>query len=341
MNQERNWIVVLKRPAVWMVLLGIAVVVVVLFTIRPNEPAAPAAPVVTPTDTSISSPSPTLGPTPTPIPSVTSPPIPTNLPTFTSPVNSPDSPITIPSAPSGSTTDQGLNPVIYGYKIVNIYPHDRSAFTQGLVFTDGIFYEGTGLKGQSTLRKVDPETGEVLELYRLPDQFFGEGITIYNDKLFQLTFRSRTGFIYDKDSFALLEEFEYPTEGWGLTHDGRQLIMSDGTANLYFRDPETFEEIRRVEVHDANGPVINLNELEYIQGQVYANIWKTDRIAIIDPRSGQVTAWIELAGLLSQEDRSQQVDVLNGIAYDAANDRLFVTGKWWPKLFEVELLPKE
>jgi glutamine cyclotransferase len=339
MDQERNWIVVLKRPAVWIVLIGIVLVAVVLFAIRPNEPVVPAAAGVTPTDTSISSPSPTPGPTTTatPIPSATLPP--TDLPTFTSPVNSPDSPVVPPR--SASTTDQESNPVSYGYKIVNIYPHDRSAFTQGLVFTDGIFYEGTGLKGQSTLRKVDPKTGEVLELYRLPDQFFGEGITIYHDKLFQLTFKSGVGFVYDKNSFALLEEFEYPTEGWGLTYDGQQLIMSDGTANLYFRDPETFEEIRRAEVRDANGPVTNLNELEYIQGQVYANIWKTDRIAIIDPQSGKVTGWIALEGLLSQEDRSQQVDVLNGIAYDAANDRLFVTGKWWPKLFEIELVPKE
>jgi glutamine cyclotransferase len=228
---------------------------------------------------------------------------------------------------------------IYGYRIVNAYPHDPEAFTQGLVFQDGIFYEGTGLRGESTLRKVDLESGEVLQLYSLPPQYFGEGITIFGERAIQLTWQSGTGFVYDKESFEWLETFSYATEGWGITHDGMRLIMSDGTATLYFWDPETFEETGRVQVYDDNGPVVRLNELEYIQGQVYANIWLTDFVAIIDPQSGGVIAYIDLGGLLAPEDRARQVDVLNGIAYDAAGDRLFVTGKLWPKLFEIELVP--
>jgi glutamine cyclotransferase len=225
------------------------------------------------------------------------------------------------------------------YKITNIYPHDRNAFVEGLIFQDGIFYEGTGLEGRSTLRQVDPETGQILKLYALPAQFFGEGITILGKNLFQLTWRSHVGFVYDKDSFQLRRTFSYPGEGWGLTHDGQRLIMSDGTATLHFLNPQTLEETGQIRVYDDNGPVTRLNELEYIQGQVYANIWKTDRIARINPRTGQVTGWIDLTGLLGAEDYSQPVDVLNGIAYDAEGDRLFVTGKFWPKVFEIELVP--
>jgi glutamine cyclotransferase len=228
---------------------------------------------------------------------------------------------------------------VYGYRIVNVYPHDPEAFTQGLVFHDGILYEGTGLWGESTLRKVDLESGEILKLYSLPPQYFGEGITIYGDRVIQLTWREETGFVYDKDSFEWLETFTYTTEGWGLTHDGTRLIMSDGTATLYFWDPETFEETGRVQVYDDDGPVVRVNELEYIQGLVYANVWLTDLVAIIDPQSGRVTAYIDLGGLLEAEDRGERVDVLNGIAYDPAGDRLFVTGKLWPKLFEIELIP--
>jgi glutamine cyclotransferase len=229
---------------------------------------------------------------------------------------------------------------VYTYTIVNTYPHDRSAFTQGLVFEEGILYEGTGLRGRSTLRTVDLETGDVLQLRPLPAQLFGEGVTVYRDKIFQLTWKAQVGFVYDKSSLELLQEFTYPTEGWGITHDRERLIMSDGTATLHFLDPETLEEIGQIEVHDNDSPVTRLNELEYIRGEIYANVWKTDRIARIDPRTGQVTGWIELTGLLSAEDRSQPVDVLNGIAYDAENDRLFVTGKLWPRLFEIELMPQ-
>ncbi|NWF77940.1 MAG: glutaminyl-peptide cyclotransferase [Chloroflexi bacterium] len=230
---------------------------------------------------------------------------------------------------------------VYTYNITNIYPHDRNAFTQGLIFDDGFLYEGTGLSGQSSLRRVELETGEILQIYELPEQFFGEGITIYEDKIIQLTWQSHVGFVYDKDSFEILQEFNYSTEGWGITHDGERLIMSDGTSTLHFLDPHTFEKIGEIEVFDNRGPVTRLNELEYVQGEIYANVWQTDRIAIIAPETGRVIGWIDLAGLLTEEDRSQPVDVLNGIAYDAENDRLFVTGKLWPKLFEIEIVSPE
>ena len=227
---------------------------------------------------------------------------------------------------------------VYTYNIVNTYPHDRDAFTEGLVFEDGFLYEGTGLNGNSSLRKVELETGAVLQIYELPAEFFGEGITIYGDKIIQLTWQSNIGFVYDKNSFELLQEFNYSTEGWGITHDGTRLIMSDGTSTLHFLDPQTFEEIGQLAVFDDHGPVTRLNELEYIQGEIYANVWQTDRIAIIAPETGRVIGWVDLRGLLTAEDGSEPVDVLNGIAYDAGANRLFVTGKLWPKLFEIELI---
>lgn len=230
---------------------------------------------------------------------------------------------------------------VYSYKIVNIYPHDPNAFTQGLVFEKGVLYEGTGHHGKSTLRKVDLETGSVLKLHRLLARFFGEGLTVYGDKIIQLTWRSNVGFVYDKDSFELLQKFDYPAEGWGITHDGEHLITSDGTSTLRFLHPQTFEQIGRLEVHDDNGPVTGINELEYIQGQVFANIWRKNRIAVISLRTGRVTAWINLRGLLPLRDRLRRVNVLNGIAYDADNGRLFVTGKLWPKLFEIKIIPPE
>ncbi len=226
---------------------------------------------------------------------------------------------------------------VYTYKVINAYPHDRSAFTQGLVFEDGVLYEGTGLYGYSTLRRVKLETGEILQIRELPPQFFGEGLTIYGNKIIQLTWRSHIGFVYDKYSFKLLKKFNYPDEGWGITYDGKHLIMSDGTSTLHFLDPETFEEINQIEVSANKIPITRINELEYIQGEIYANIWQTERIARIDPLTGQVIGWIDLKGILSPEDHSETVDVLNGIAYDAKNNRLFVTGKFWPKIFEIEL----
>ena len=238
---------------------------------------------------------------------------------------------------SPAPTTSNITPV-YSYNVVNTYPHDRSAFTQGLVFEDGVLYEGTGLNGRSTLRRVELETGEVLQIHELPAQFFGEGVTVYGNDIIQLTWQSHVGFVYDRDSFELLQEFNYSTQGWGITHDGERLIMSDGTATLYFLDPETFEEIGRVGVYDNDGSVNRLNELEYVQGEIYANVWQTNCIARIDPQTGQVVGWIELKGLLTPEDRGELVDVLNGIAYDAENARLFVTGKLWPKLFEIELI---
>jgi glutamine cyclotransferase len=227
---------------------------------------------------------------------------------------------------------------VFTYKIVKVYPHDPGAFTQGLVFADGFLYEGTGLRGRSSLRKVDLATGHILKLRKLPAKLFGEGVTIYGNKIIQLTWQANVGFVYHKETFQLLEAFNYPTEGWGITHDGRHLIMSDGTSTLHFLDPNTFKEIGRIEVHTMDGPLDRLNELEYVQGEIYANVWKTDRIARISPSTGEVVGWIELEGLMSPADRMSRADVLNGIAYDVKNDRLFVTGKLWPKLFEVDLV---
>ncbi|MFP3898054.1 MAG: glutaminyl-peptide cyclotransferase [Dehalococcoidia bacterium] len=233
--------------------------------------------------------------------------------------------------------DSGHIPV-YTYTIVNTYPHDPDAFTQGLVFQDGTLYESTGGYAGSTLRRVDLQTGGILQVHELPDELFGEGITIWGNEIVQLTWKSGTGFVYDRRSFELLGEFHYSTEGWGITHDGECLIMSDGTSTLYFLSPETYEEIRQLEVFDNDGPVTRLNELEYIKREIYANVWQTDRIARISPDTGRVTGWIELQGLLTAQDRLEPVDVLNGIAYDSETERLFVTGKLWPKLFEIDLV---
>jgi glutamine cyclotransferase len=230
-------------------------------------------------------------------------------------------------------------PVYYTYTIINEYPHDPTAYTQGLDYENGFLYEGTGIYGRSTLRKVDLTTGDILQIINLDPQYFGEGITIYGTKIIQLTWRENVGFVYDKNTFELLDEFYYPTEGWGITHNGASLIMSDGTATLHFLDPVTFAETGTIEVYDPDGPVAFLNELEYIQGEIYANVYLTDRIARISPTTGQVLGWIDLTGLLSPADIVFPVDVLNGIAYDPILDRLFVTGKYWPKLFEIDLVP--
>lgn len=241
--------------------------------------------------------------------------------------------------PSPSPTPAAIS--YYGYEVVNVYPHDPGAWTEGLVYEDGFLYESTGLEGHSSLRKVELDTGKVLQEVDLAAQYYGEGIAIYNQKIVQLTWQSHVGFVYDEESFKLLSEFDYPTEGWGITYDGQRLVMSDGTSTLHFLDPETFKEVGSVQVFDDSGPVDNLNELEYVNGEIYANVWLTDRIAIIEPQTGRVLGWIDLTGLLSAADLSQPVDVLNGIAYDAQHDRLFVTGKLWPKLFEIKLVPKD
>lgn len=228
--------------------------------------------------------------------------------------------------------------LFYTYAIVNKYPHDQNAFTQGLVYHSGYIYEGTGRYGYSTLRKVDLKTGEIIQLYKLPDKYFGEGITIRGNRIIQLTFKSGSGFVYDKDSLNLLQEFQYPNQGWGITNNGTHLIMSDGSATLYFLSPETFKKVFQIVVRDSKGPVKKLNELEYINGEIFANIWKSNRIARIDPDTGKVVGWVDLTGILNASDKQNHVDVLNGIAYDSANDRLFVTGKLWPILFEIELI---
>jgi len=229
----------------------------------------------------------------------------------------------------------------YTFRVVNVYPHDWGAFTQGLVIQDGVLYEGTGLHGQSSLRRVDLETGAILLSVALAPEYFGEGIAVLGTKIYQLTWQSQVGFVYDRESFHLLGSFSYPTEGWGLTHDGQRLIMSDGTATLHFLNPETLAETGQVQVQNQGQPVVQLNELEYIHGEVWANVWQTNQIARVDPGTGQVVGWLDLSGLLTPKDLSQPVDVLNGIAYDWDRDRLFVTGKWWPKLFEIELIPQQ
>ena len=238
-----------------------------------------------------------------------------------------------------SNSPAETTPVNYTYEVINVHPHDQNAFTQGLIMDEGVLYEGTGLYGSSTLRRVDLETGDVLQNYALADGVFGEGITVFGSKIIQLTWKAQKGFVYDKQSFDLLQEFNYSTQGWGITTDGTQLIMSDGTACLYFLDPETFEVTGHVEVRDEE-PVIRLNELEYINGEVYANVWQTDKIAIINPDNGRVTGWIDLTGIYTPEN-SDSNNVLNGIAYDAEGDRLFVTGKRWSQLFQIKLTATE
>jgi glutamine cyclotransferase len=228
----------------------------------------------------------------------------------------------------------------YGFSVVRSFPHDRQAFTQGLIYRNGFLYEGTGLNDRSGIRQVKLETGEVLKVQPLGGQYFGEGITEWKGSLIQLTWRSEIGFVYDIATFQQTKTFHYSGEGWGLTHDGTRLIMSDGSPQLRFLDPVTFKETGRVTVRDADGPVADLNELEYIDGEVFANVWQTDRIARISPRDGRVTGWIDLGGLLPPAERLADA-VLNGIAYDAAAKRLFVTGKLWPKLFEIKLVPRD
>jgi glutamine cyclotransferase len=231
-------------------------------------------------------------------------------------------------------------PVWFDHTVVNVYPHDPGAFTQGLIFRDGHLYESTGQYGQSTVRRVELETGRVLQQVAVEPQYFGEGLTDWGERLIQITWQSQVGFVYDRKTFARQRTFRYTGEGWGLTRDAQRLIMSDGTAQLRFLDPASLEETGRVTVTDMGYPVSQLNELELVKGRVAANVWQSDTIVFIAPDSGRVTGRVDLRGLLSPAERARGVDVLNGIAYDPARDRLFVTGKLWPKLFEIRLRPR-
>jgi glutaminyl-peptide cyclotransferase len=232
-------------------------------------------------------------------------------------------------------------PAHYGYRVVKTYPHDRMAFTQGLEYRDGFLYEGTGLAGRSSVRRIDLATGKVLQNYDLPQPYFGEGITLLNQQIFQITYQTQTGFVYDRSSFRVLRSFSYPGEGWGLTNDGKHIYMSDGTADIRVWDPATLKEVRRITVKDGLKPVLQINELEWVRGELYANIWHSDRIARISPGDGKVLGWIDLSGILPRNQRPEAEAVLNGIAYDPAGDRLFVTGKLWPSIFEIRLTPKK
>ena len=229
----------------------------------------------------------------------------------------------------------------YTYKVVKSYPHDRNAYTQGLLFHEGILYESSGQYGYSNLRKINLATGKVLQALNIPRQYFAEGACILNDKLYLLTWQEYTCFVYDARTFKQLGAFQYPTQGWGLTSNGAQLIMSDGTATLYFRHPDTFAEQRRITVRNDNKPVQYLNELEYINGEIWANVYTTNQIVRIDPNDGTVTGVIDLTNLLPRNLRTAKTDVLNGIAYDKANKRLVVTGKNWPKLYEIVVSEKK
>jgi len=237
-------------------------------------------------------------------------------------------------------TAPAVTPVL-GYEVVHTYPHDQTAFTEGLFYLDGLLYESTGLEGHSALQKSHVESGEVVQKIDLPPQYFGEGVVNWKDKLFQLTYRTEVGFVYDLSNLACLRQFQYHGEGWALTQDGKQIYMSDGTPDIRIWDPETLKETGRITVTDQGVPIKYVNEMEWIKGEIWANIWTTFRIARIDPATGKVKAWIDLTGLLSDADRiAGETDVMNGIAYDANADRIFVTGKRWPKLFEIRAVKK-
>lgn len=243
----------------------------------------------------------------------------------------------------GQTARQSSSnsPREYTFAIVNVFPHDTSAYTQGLAYRNGFLYEGTGRNGQSSLRKVRLETGEVIQRVDLGSEFFGEGITIVKDKVLQLTWQSKIGFVYDLNDFHhLLRRFSYSGEGWGLATNGHEVFLSDGTPVIRILDPETFQEKRRLKVVDGSSPVDQLNELEFVEGQIFANVWHSNRIVRISPQTGAVAGWIDLTGLLSPIYRLEPEAVLNGIAYDPIRKRLFVTGKLWPSVFEIRIYPK-
>ncbi len=226
------------------------------------------------------------------------------------------------------------------YRVVHAYPHDQQAFTQGLIYLDGHLYESTGLQGHSSLRMEDLESGRILKFQDVPSRYFAEGLTNWGSILIQLTWQSHAALVYDRSTLRFLRTFPYDGEGWGLTQDGKSLILSDGSATLRFFDPATFHQVRKIIVKDRGAPVTELNELEFIHGQIYANVWHSDRIARISPTTGTVLGWIDLTGLLPDSQRTNPEAVLNGIAYDAAHERIFVTGKLWPKIFEIKIIPE-
>jgi glutamine cyclotransferase len=245
------------------------------------------------------------------------------------------------SGANGNTARGASNAMpVYGYEVVNTFPHDAQAFTQGLIFQDGQFIESTGLERHSTLRRVELQSGKVLQKIDVPPYFFAEGMTLFGGKIYQLTWKGEKGFIYDPKTFDKLGEFKYTGEGWGLTHDADSLILSDGSDEIRFIDPSTYQVKRTISIVDAGEPVVEINELEYVRGEIYANVWHENRIARIDPSNGRVKGWIDLSGILKPGEVTDEEAVLNGIAYDEQSDRLFVTGKLWPKIFEIKLKQK-
>jgi glutaminyl-peptide cyclotransferase len=245
--------------------------------------------------------------------------------------------LSVPPSPVVGEIDPSGAPAAYTYEVIGTWPHDRTAFTQGLVFRNGGFLESTGLNGHSSLREVELKTGRVLKQVALPSEFFAEGLAVLNGHAYQLTWQNHRAFSYDADTFRREREFSYEGEGWGLATDGQSLILSDGSNRIRFLDPETFKVLRTIEVSAAGKPLDRLNELEWIKGEIFANVWQTDRVVRIDPATGMVRGTIDFSGLLAAADRGRETDVLNGIAYDPATDRLFITGKNWPKIFEVRL----
>jgi len=240
--------------------------------------------------------------------------------------------VSIRAVPSGAATP------VYDFDIVHTYPHDPSAFTEGLFYLDGFLYESTGLERHSSIRKVQIDTGAVIQKLAIPAQYFGEGIVNWGDRIVSLTWKSHIGFVFDLATFTLQRDFRYDGEGWALTQDGKQIIMSDGTSQLRFINPTTMKETKRIQVTLEGKPIHNLNELEWVKGEIFANVWETNWIVRIDPGSGHIVGLINLAGLLSPYGQVLGPEaVLNGIAYDESGDRLFVTGKNWPKLFEIRL----
>ena len=234
---------------------------------------------------------------------------------------------------------QASSAPISGYKIIAKYPHSTDSYTEGFLYLDGLFYEGTGLKGHSGVIVSEPETGKILQRIALPEQYFGEGIVDWGPYILEWTWQSHIGFVYDRFSLQSIKQFQYAGEGWGMTRTATQIITSDGSATLRFRNPNTFKELRHILVKEDGKAIDQLNELEYIRGEIYANIWHSDRIARISPRDGHVMSWIDLSGLLPEDQKVNEESVLNGIAYDAQHDRIFVTGKQWPSVFEIKVVP--